>query len=183
MNLPTVNDALLENDTFSTAWRRALQWMRDKAETAVQPADIGTIATLNGSQGSWTPTITFATPGTSSVAYTTQTGTYARVGNVVTLNFQVTFTPTLGTASGALLIQGLPFTIAVLTTAAGAVASLNNAFTWPASRTMAVLGANDANSLIVVGLGSGVNPNSFTFAHVTSGSSHTIRGAVSYTTS
>ena len=62
-------------------------------------------------EGTWTPVVTFATPGDLSVAYTTQVGTYMRVGNMVTVNASLvlsTFTHT--TASGNLQITGLPFT-------------------------------------------------------------------------
>jgi hypothetical protein len=52
-------------------------------------------------QGVFTPTFTFATPGTLSVVYTSQVGSYVRVGNLVFVTIRCAFTPTLGTASGA----------------------------------------------------------------------------------
>lgn len=64
-------------------------------------------------EGTWTPTLTFATPGNLAVGYTVQIGFYTRVGNLVTAGFLVTtssFTHT--TASGAVQITGLPFTTA-----------------------------------------------------------------------
>ncbi len=57
---------------------------------------------------SWTPTMTFATPGDLSVAYTTQTGAYIRIGGIVYFTFNLTFTPTYTTAASTFLIQGLP---------------------------------------------------------------------------
>lgn len=61
-------------------------------------------------EGTWTPVLTFATPGDLSVAYTTQTGTYTKIGRQVTIHLSIltsTFTHT--TASGSLQITGLPF--------------------------------------------------------------------------
>ncbi len=61
-------------------------------------------------EGTWTPTLTFLTPGDLSVAYTLRTGTYIKIGSLVTVNWLVqtsAFTHT--TASGIALITGLPF--------------------------------------------------------------------------
>lgn len=69
--------------------------------------------------GSWTPALTFATPGDLSVAYTTQQGSYTRVGSLITAQFViVTSTFTFTTASGDLQVTGLPFTAASITDAA-----------------------------------------------------------------
>lgn len=60
-------------------------------------------------EGSWTPALTFETAGDQSIAYTTQTGVYLRIGRLYLLQFIVntsTFTHT--TASGRLLITGMP---------------------------------------------------------------------------
>lgn len=65
----------------------------------------------NYTEGTWTPVLTFATPGDLAVAYTTQLGTYTRVGRLVTVTFNVvTSSFTFTTASGACNITGLPFT-------------------------------------------------------------------------
>ena len=63
-------------------------------------------------EGSFTPVITFSTPGDLNVVYSQQSGTYTKVGRQV--NFWInlittTFTHT--TASGGLLISGLPFAV------------------------------------------------------------------------
>lgn len=61
-------------------------------------------------EGTWTPVLTFATPGDLSIAYSNQTGIYTKVGRVVNISLLVvssSFTHT--TASGALNITGLPF--------------------------------------------------------------------------
>ncbi len=62
--------------------------------------------------GTWTPVITFATAGDLSVAYTTQLGTFRKVGNRVSLSLNLTtstFTHT--TASGNVQITGIPFDV------------------------------------------------------------------------
>jgi hypothetical protein len=58
-------------------------------------------------EGTFTPTIT-----ASSGAFTTVSGTgfYTKVGRVITLQGEVTIT-TVGTASGSILVAGLPFAI------------------------------------------------------------------------
>lgn len=61
--------------------------------------------------GTWTPTVTFATPGDLSVAYSTRLGNYTKIGNKVTVDFAiVTSTFTHTTAAGNLQVSGLPFT-------------------------------------------------------------------------
>jgi hypothetical protein len=63
-------------------------------------------------EGTWTPTLTFATPGDLSVVYATRAGTWTRIGRAVMFQFVVsTSTFTFTTASGALLVTGLPFNL------------------------------------------------------------------------
>jgi hypothetical protein len=62
-------------------------------------------------EGTWTPTMAFATPGNSSIVLSSQIGHYTRIGRMVILTFQlVTSTFTHTTASGNMTISGLPFT-------------------------------------------------------------------------
>jgi hypothetical protein len=75
-------------------------------------------------EGTWTPTITFATPGDSTITHSTRQGRYTRIGNLVSVMFDVRLSAfTKGTASGNFLISGLPFT-ATGASANGAVGSL-----------------------------------------------------------
>jgi hypothetical protein len=63
--------------------------------------------------GTWTPTLSFVTPGNLSVAYSAQDGQYIRIGNWVLLHFIIiTSTWTHTTASGQLQMSGLPFAAA-----------------------------------------------------------------------
>lgn len=64
-------------------------------------------------EGTWTPTLTFETPGDVSVSYTTRLGTYTKVGRLVTVSVAiVTSAFTHTTAANQLQISGLPFTAA-----------------------------------------------------------------------
>lgn len=61
---------------------------------------------------SWTPTLTFSTPGNLNVAYTNRSGMYTRHGRIGILSFSIltsTFTHT--TASGTMWITGLPVSV------------------------------------------------------------------------
>lgn len=62
-------------------------------------------------EGTFTPVLTYATPGTSSWAYTIQSGSYTKIGNRVFLSVRVAAVPTNGTAAGVLSMGGLPFTV------------------------------------------------------------------------
>jgi len=68
--------------------------------------------------GTWTPVLSCATPGTLAVTYDVQKGYYTRVGRVVHIwgNIQ-TSAVTVGTATGAVRLTGLPFTSATAATA------------------------------------------------------------------
>jgi hypothetical protein len=76
--------------------------------TQVPSADANTLDDYE--EGTWTPALTFATPGDLSVAYSALAGTYTKVGRVVHLQWTIatsTFTHT--TASGSFSITGVPF--------------------------------------------------------------------------
>ena len=61
-------------------------------------------------EGTWTPTLTFATPGDINVVYTNRIGVYTKIGRYVSANFDIitsSFSHT--TAAGEVRITGLPF--------------------------------------------------------------------------
>jgi hypothetical protein len=71
------------------------------------------INSISYAEGTWTPALTFATPGDLSVTYSGQQGRYTRKGREYTLDFRiVTSAFTHTTASGALQITGSPITAA-----------------------------------------------------------------------
>lgn len=62
-------------------------------------------------EGTFTPVLTFATPGTLTVAYSVQQGAYTKIGDLVNIFINIaTTTFNLGTASGTMQVTGLPFT-------------------------------------------------------------------------
>lgn len=61
-------------------------------------------------EGTYTPELRFDTVGTSSWSYTTQLGTWVKIGRMVIATVNVVVTPTLGTGSGTLRVLNLPFT-------------------------------------------------------------------------
>lgn len=61
-------------------------------------------------EGTFTPTLSYTTPGTLSVSYSQQTGYYTKIGRVVNFSIDLRLSAfSKGTASGDLLINGLPF--------------------------------------------------------------------------
>lgn len=72
--------------------------------------NFGDTSLANYKEGSWTPVLTFGTPGDLAVTYSYQFGSYSRVGNRVTINFALSTSAfTFTTASGVLKITGIPF--------------------------------------------------------------------------
>ena len=75
-------------------------------------------------EGTWTPTIT-GTTGSAGITYATQLGHYIKVGNVFTAEFVIKLS-SKGTASGTILIAGLPVSVATGTECAGLPTYYNN---------------------------------------------------------
>jgi hypothetical protein len=62
-------------------------------------------------EGTWTPVLTFATPGTVSVGYQNREAFYTKIGRFVYFSCFIQLNAfTKGTASGNLRVSGLPFT-------------------------------------------------------------------------
>jgi hypothetical protein len=152
--------------------------------TANTPAAGMTSQLLNWyEEGTWTPTVTFATPGDLSVTYNTnqRQGTYTRIGDRLYINFAVgTATFTYTTASGALQITGLPFT-------AKTVAGIQNigSMVWggitKVGYTQVVPRVNSAASLVdFIASGSGVTQSSVISTDVPTTSSVVLRGTLVY---
>lgn len=77
--------------------------------TANTPAAGMTSRLLNWyEEGTWTPTVRFS-GGSTGVTYSSQAGTYTRIGRQVTLNFDVRLS-NKGTSTGVWEIGGFPFT-------------------------------------------------------------------------
>ncbi len=110
------------NDTIQAAHINDLQAEVTAIETdllAVWPAGV---SAASGGAFSWTPVLTFATPGDLNVVYSTQVGRGKKVGSSVYLTATIitsTFTHT--TSAGNCMITGNPFTC---NASAGAVGSV-----------------------------------------------------------
>ena len=61
-------------------------------------------------EGTWTPTMTTNGAGTLSATYTTQTGTYTKIGRLVYIMFDMVVSDTPSGNAGYPMITGLPFT-------------------------------------------------------------------------
>jgi hypothetical protein len=61
-------------------------------------------------EGTWTPELSFITPGDLSVSYALRAGTYTKIGNRVVLQgFIQTSAFTFTTSASALIVNGIPF--------------------------------------------------------------------------
>mgnify|MGYP000443961182 CR=1 FL=1 len=129
-------------------------------------------------EGTWTPVVTFATPGDLSVAYSAQIGHYTKIGRLVYVEFNVvtsTFTHT--TASGNLTVTGLPFTSSGTNRCCG----LNWSGITKAGYTSVVsLLGTGATSFIFSASGSGVAASNVAVADVPTGGTVILRGTLIY---
>lgn len=83
---------------------------------ATQNASSGANVLDDYEEGTWTPVLTLSTPGDLNVAYSTQIGTYTKIGNVVHIFLIVnTSTWSYTTGSGNINLTGLPFTVKNIT--------------------------------------------------------------------
>lgn len=81
------------------------------AAGSLSAADKAKLDAFSYSEASWTPVLTFDTPGNLNVVYSTRTGYLVQVGRKIFLQWYIqtsTFTHT--TASGNLKVTGFPFT-------------------------------------------------------------------------
>jgi hypothetical protein len=152
--------------------------------TANTPAAGMTSQLLNWyEEGTWTPTITFATPGDLAITYsaTIRVGTYTRIGNRIIVNFNVATTAfTFTTASGSLQISGLPFTAQNLTASTSA-----GAMVWGGITKIGytqVTPRVQPNTILIdfVASGSAVTQSAVVATDTPSGGTMTLRGTITY---
>jgi len=139
------------------------------------------LSALTGVVGTFNPTPTFSNPGDLSVSYNTRNGRFTKVGRLLAVEIELSFTPTFTTASGPLLIGGLPFAAAFPNGVAGNIAQMQGPWSWPSNRTMIGVGLNSAgNSVVLRGLGSGASGALFEAGNLTSGQTHSVFLSVQY---
>lgn len=127
-------------------------------------------------EGTWTPVLSWSTPGTSTIVAANRGGTYVKNGNLVTCSFyfdDATFTN--GTASGNLNLTALPFTAATTGTDTwGGTPTLQIGYPTNLQSILVVLGTSTATFRKNDGLGSAI-----VVADV-SGSGKFLRGTFTY---
>jgi len=130
-------------------------------------------------EGTWTPSVTFVTPGDLNIVLATGAGSYTRIGNKIICRFYIstsTFTHT--TASGDLRVNGLPFVVGGISAAGGGM-RFNN-FT-KAGYTQFVPEAIPGVSYLRVACGgSGVGVQQLTAADTPSGGTLVLIGTIIY---
>jgi hypothetical protein len=129
----------------------------------------------------WTPVLTFATPGDLNVVYSKRVATYVKIGNFVTLNFRIetsTFTHT--TASDVLRVTGLPLTPRTVTDQ-----RYYGTLSWggitKATYTSIIPMVESASTVMTfLASGSGVGVSSVAVADVPTGGNVYIDGSITY---
>lgn len=105
-------DLIIDPQTVGTGDTR---FPNGNIEVAGISFDSGSNVLSQYEEGTFTPTFTFITPGDLSVAYSSQVGSYIRIGDFVLVLIDVAFTPTFTTSSGIAIINTAPFTNHTLT--------------------------------------------------------------------
>lgn len=126
------------SDDFLTAAGDILEFVSEGSNWRCIRALRRSGSAANFETGSWTPVISFATPGTLAVTHTSQLGRYTREGRMALVTFSVTGAPiTKGTASGDFWVTGLPFAAAAATGSGGGgvLRFTSAALTFPTGKT------------------------------------------------
>ena len=133
--------------------------------------------------GTWTPVISDATSGGNTASTTTATGSYTKIGRLVTINLNIEDINTSGMGTGNFYIQGLPFTSSSSAGSASGI-MLFNGVTLGADETGGVafqLLENDSYLRPVAMEDDGGNKNVLNSSQLTSGSAD-ISGSITYMT-
>lgn len=133
-------------------------------------------------KGTWTPALTFSTPGDLNTVYSLQVGEYVLADGVVRASFAITATTfTHATASGSSRIAGLPFTARTLS---GMVWSGSlSVFRGISKASYAQFGVQVASATNFVALTANANglPNATVdVADLSSGALKTMYGVIAY---
>jgi len=144
----------------------------------------GTSELLNDYEtGTWTPVLTFATPGDLAVTYNAnqQTGTYTIIGDRIVIAFAVgTSSFTYTTASGNLQLTGLPYTAKLVSGIQNIGSTVFGGIT-KVGYTQVVPRVNSNTSLVdFIASGSGVVQSNVASADVPTTSSVVLRGTLVY---
>lgn len=120
----------------------------------------------------WTPEFSFITPGDLSVAYSTQSGIYTTIGNLVFITAYMIFVPTYTTSSGNASLSLPVAGVGVGTPMTVGFTGPNTV--WPAGTTQIIV--DEIGSIgRLRALGSGINTATMGTANYPSGVSHILR--------
>lgn len=152
------------------------------AAGSMSAADKAKLDLLVYATGTWTPTMTFATPGNLAVTYNLRQGTYTQIGRKVCLDFVIgtaSFTHT--TAAGEFRISGLPGLAAN-----AAIAEFTGALSWEGISIVGYMAINLALSpsnptyLTLVASGDNKPRGSLVAGNMPSGNAYVLIGHIEY---
>lgn len=130
-------------------------------------------------EGTWTPVLSFTTPGNLAVTYSTRSASFTKIGRQVFCNFIVaTSAFTYTTASGNLTITGLPFLNGVANQVAGNVDW--SGITMAGYTQINPVLVNSTSALIFLANGSGQPRAQVTITQVPTGATVFLSGQISY---
>ncbi|HMG82324.1 MAG TPA: hypothetical protein VK559_04770, partial [Ferruginibacter sp.] len=112
-----------------------------------------------------------------------QTGVYAKIGNLVTINARLQFTPTFTTASGEVQLAGLPFPVQSTNNIGwcGEISYMTGVMTWPAGLTsMSIIAEASGSFCGIWGKGAGINSSPILMSNLTSGVQYQFLYSVTY---
>ena len=130
-------------------------------------------------EGTWTPVLTFVTPGNLAVSYSQQSGFYIKLGQVVSISWTIftsTFTHT--TASGNSQVTGVPFASLSGTDVIGALGWQGITKANYTSVVAEIVGATAV--ILMLGSGSGQGAAQITTADMPTAGSVLHRGELTY---
>lgn len=126
---------------------------------------------------SWSPVVTFATPGNLNVVYSLQSAQTVKIGGMCFANFRITTTTfTFTTASGNVQITGLT----PAPTGAFASASSGTLSSWAGMTGITVVPTTAVNASSVITLQSASGSSSLTTANFTTATNVTLGGNLAY---
>jgi len=132
-------------------------------------------------EGTWTPVVSFATPGNLAVAYSMRIGKFERIGRQVTVRFALNlaagFTHT--TASGDLQISGLPYANGTLDDASAGAGPFQG-ITKAGYSHFALWLSSGASVINLYGCNTGITFSTVKAADMPSGGSPFISGTLTY---
>lgn len=133
--------------------------------------------------GAFTPALTFATPGNLSVTYSAQVGRYVKRGRKVSVQISIALSAfTHTTASGNLIITGLPYAAANVTNNHAIGAMSFSGVTKASYTQFSPYVAPTDTTLLVLASGSGQVLSTITAADMPSGGTVALRLTVEYET-